>query len=170
MHATKVNTFVACIAPPNDPSAIGSYFDDALKALGLRSGAELAARLGVAPATFASWKSRGAVPQSHISWFTEVFVLQVFMAWRDRVPHSGDLPLACVIALLRRNDCNPFRTEADADVVTAHGLGGLTALASFLLGRQRELTAELDNVVAGVVASQLEECISLHGSSLLRLL
>lgn len=171
MDATKVNTFVASIAPPSATIAIPDYLDDALKALGLKSGVELAGRIGIAPATLASWKSRGAVPHSHVGWFTEVFVIQIFMAWLDRVPHGGDLPLGSVVSLLRRTNCNPFSADEDnADLVTSHGIGGLTALARFLMGRQRALLIEQDHIVTETIACQLEECINIHRDALLRLL
>lgn len=159
MDATKVNSFIALVTPPQGES-LSKYLEDALFALKVGSGANLARELGVAPPTLASWKLRGSVPESHAVWFKETFPLRVFERWeREGVPVGGDLPLMCAIEFLRRTDCNPLKVANDKNYATAHLFAGLVAMAGFIMRRPPGLLQSSDETVVAFVADRLKECI-----------
>lgn len=155
MNATKVNSMIALLRPPVG-EALPRWLDAAVKALKLRSDAELARDLGIPPATLASWKRRGSVSQEVETWFEREFVRRVLSQWHGQFPTTGDLPVMCVLELYRRTACNPWRAE-DGLYVSANATGGLIALANFLLAVDGQTISGTDNEATSRIADILAD-------------
>jgi hypothetical protein len=130
MHERKVNSLTAALAPPQGGAAMAVYLAAAVRALGGRSDADLARIIGVSPATVASWKSRGAVPEDRAAWFTANLVRSIAER-RSDLPQVGTTARVAVIEALSRSDGNPLGLARFRSSGTAQMLGAMLALAEF---------------------------------------
>lgn len=171
MKAMKINAVIALLAPPGGATALERYFAALLKALGVRSDAELAKLVGVPAATLASWKRRGAVPQDQERWFTSEMIRMVFNAWRTALPpRPSDYARASAIEVLKRAGGDPLELRDPSNVLTAWALGGLLALGDFRIAvdPDRSWLAQPDDAIVAIVANFLIDCIAGYRRDILK--
>lgn len=133
MNEMKVNAFIAALTPPAGTAELTAYVRGAVKALGGRSDADLARTMGIAPSTLASWKSRGAVPQEYVIWFTSTLADKI-ISYNADLPQVGLTARAVVLQFVERTVTSP-RSALVPIYNLARILGGLLALAEFLASR-----------------------------------
>lgn len=156
MNETKVNAFIASVAPPRGKDALSSYIEAVVRALGGRNDSALARTMGVAPSTLASWKSRGAIPEEWAPWFTTALVEKVAAYRRDLAPASL-AATAAVVELLMRTDGDPLAMGDDSRATTARMLGPFFVIADFVIAvrgvdrsdTSRNTTAQTAEILEG---------------------
>jgi hypothetical protein len=131
MNNVKVQSFIAYLRPPEGVEALSRYLSAALKALNLRSDAQLAALLSIPASTVASWKRRGVVPDDRAEWLADNLLARMSHAWTG-LPQVGTTARAAVVELLVRTGGDPMGLSPFPRSSTARSLGGLLALAEFL--------------------------------------
>src|SRR3546814_395475 len=122
---------------PEGEAEVTAFLSSAAKALGGRE-ADLARYMGVSRPTLSSWKTRGAIPESHTTWFFDEFPYAVLSntapAPGDDLRHAGLIP---VLHLLKATSFNPFGLpqeqleDAAVELIQRH-LPGLARLALFV--------------------------------------
>src|SRR3546814_8012211 len=100
--------------------------------------ADLASYRWVSRPTLSCWKTRGAIPESHTTWFFDEFPYAVLSntapAPGDDLRHAGLIP---VLHLLKATSSNPFGLpqeqleDAAVELIQRH-LPGLARLALFV--------------------------------------
>jgi len=159
MDEMKVNAFIASQLPPSGTAELAGYVRDAVKALGGRSDAALARTIGVSASTLASWKSRGAVPQDYVTWFSSTLADKIF-GYNADLPQVGMTARAAVVELIARTG-EVRQSGALPDQKTAHMLGGLLALAEFVASRAKIDLKAADPKAVSNVADTLEGALAL---------
>ncbi len=101
--------------------------------------ADLARTLRVSRATVSSWKARGAIPPTHLDWFSNEFAYAVLTAPpapQFDLRHAG---VRIAIRLIQQSAFNPFGlrglSDSEAADICAAYLGGLARLGLFVAWR-----------------------------------
>lgn len=133
MDATKVKKFIAHMAPPVEgQNGVREYIRAAVWALGGRTDADLARTMGLPPATIASWKRRGVIPESGRLWFTTTLAEKIVQHQLRHTNTQAAVARAAVIQVLGRHGGNPFDISG-GPLAYAAMFDGLHALAEFML-------------------------------------
>lgn len=159
MKVAKVNAFIASMHPPPG-EALKTYLSAAVRALGGRADADLARTMGVPASTVAAWKRRGAIPESHYTWFTTTLSTKI-LEFKSKAYADDDIPLAAALNLLARTGHNPWGLQTKVAMLTApYILRELTPLAGFLHDSQpsrweglasAEIVDQLTDLLEGAV-------------------
>ena len=150
----------ASLAPPEGTDELRDYLDAVKRALDVRSDADLARILEVPPATFASWKSRGAVPTAYARWFEEELPSRLFHQWRYRLPLGGRMQVASTLRALRALKAE---SSLGGDWNSALLFGGLAAISGTLMSKLGEPVEH--DVALDAIAGVLVDAVHKYGSA-----
>jgi len=120
------------ILPPVPGDGVPTYLSAAVRALGGRSDADFARTIGVKPHIIANWRRRRAVPDEWVGWFGSTFVEKVG-TYNVELPKVSLEARTAVVALIARTRGDPIGAGRSASIAAGLGLGGLLALAQFLM-------------------------------------
>ncbi|MCP3735965.1 hypothetical protein M9979_13915 [Sphingomonas sp. RP10(2022)] len=132
MKNSNLQSSMSLIQPPFDPEGVPAYLDAAARALGAPSDAGLARTMGVRPHIIANWRRRKAVPESYCGWFRSTLVEKIG-TYNTTLPDVSLEARAAVVLLIAETRGDPVRAGSSAAIAAGLGLGGLLALAQFLV-------------------------------------
>ena len=132
MENRVLQSFASAMLPPSGVAALASYIAAAVRAVGVKSDAELARSLGIPPTHIANWKRRGEVPAEQHRWLSQTLLARILHSKRV-VDQEEAIPIAAVIFFLLRKEGDALELRRpDAMLYVAHVLDGLIALSRFL--------------------------------------
>ena len=132
MKDSDLQSSMSWVTPPAEGDAVLTFLSAAVRALGGRSDAALARTMHVQPHLIANWRRRMTIPDEHVVWFRTTFVEKVG-TFNNDLPQVSLEARAAVVLLVAETDGDPIDAGNSASIAAGLALGGLLALAQFLV-------------------------------------